>query len=86
MTIRDEIDALPGRPKQPEPNPANGKISYADHRKYEEALFDYERAWREMAERLLRAIDAACDHGVSSEVFEIACNNARAYLARREAE
>ena len=74
MTIRDEIDALPDIPK---------RLDWASGGSYTAVALEPRLA---LAERLLRAIDAACDHGVSSAVFEIACNNARLYLAKREAE
>lgn len=77
MTLRDEIDALPEKPKP------YGEFVEGDEERlsdYNYECAEYERAHRAMAERLLREwLDAA---PMDSEPR----GSTRAYFAKREAE
>jgi hypothetical protein len=73
MSIADEIAALPEKPRLAENN-----------RNYWPEACAYERAHREMAERLL--CDMLNVSSASKHCPCAACNNARLYLAHREAE
>ncbi|MGD9882308.1 MAG: hypothetical protein AB7F22_30185 [Reyranella sp.] len=76
MTIRDEIDALPRKPKFPGVN-----ASYEEKARYYFRAAGYERAHREMAERLLRMWMLAQQQDSMPPL-----DSTRAYFAKREAE
>lgn len=81
MSIRDEIDALPEKPKKPD-----STADFDEWSAWLTASADYERAHREMAERLLREMVEADDAGVYDAAWAAIVDDARVYLARREAE